>query len=372
MKIALWPTSYLPNIGGLEVMTHSLAKQLQKNGHEVIVIANHLNSAEYKEYIIDDIKVFLFPFLTALAQNNLLLMKKAINGTHQLLDEFEADVVNIHGWFECFCFYQARVLENKGIPVCITIHGLLEQSHYRTDACLKLWSIAKAVNTVSKVLIESLNQHGISHRNLKAIYNGLAVPSESIKPIAHAPPTVLMVGRLSSEKCFDIAFHAVKNLIQKYPNIKLILVGGGEDYKKLAALKTELGLDQHIEMTDFVKPHEVQQYIDQASLVLVPSYYESFCLVALQAAMRGRPVIASNVYGLKEVVEHNKTGLLIPPKDPLALSEAIDQLLSKPEQMQAMGEAAKERASDLFSIENTTQLYQEMYLSIVEQTCESL
>ncbi|MDF2530067.1 MAG: putative glycosyltransferase, group 1 [Gammaproteobacteria bacterium] len=372
MKIILWPTSYLPSIGGLEVMTHSLATQLLKNGHEVLVIANNTNSEECKEFTLEGIRVFLFPFITSLLDKKLLNIKKIMSKIRQIFDDFEPDLVNVHGWFECFSFYQVRILENSNIPVCITIHGLLEQNHYQTDACLKLWSMANAVNTVSQVLIESLSQQGFHHPALKTIYNGLSIPQEPIQPLGLHPHTLVMVGRLSSEKCFDIAFYAVKNLIRKYPDIKLILVGGGGQFNELSRLKNELGLDQHIEMTDFVKPHEVQSYIDRADLVLVPSYYESFCLVALQAAIRGRPVIASNVYGLKEVVEHNQTGLLIEAKNPQALSEAVDQLLSNPQRMQEMGKASYIRATHQFTIENTTHQYLKMYENIMEQPCKSL
>jgi glycosyltransferase involved in cell wall biosynthesis len=274
--------------------------------------------------------------------------------------------VNIHGWFECFCFYQVRALEKRGIPVCLTIHGLLEQKHYQTDYCLKLWSLAKAVNTVSGALIHSLHADNLQHKGLRTIYNGLAIPTNPIKPINTKAPHLVMIGRLTSEKNFNYGFHAVKNLVRKYPNIRLTLVGGGEDFIKLQQLKSELGLDNCISMTDFVRPELVDAYIDQASIVLVPSYYESFCLVALQAAMRGRPVIASDVYGLKEVIEHNKTGLLVKPNDHKEISNAVDNLLSKPEKLITMGYAAYQRAINKFTIQNTTQSYLKMYQEICE------
>lgn len=367
MNIVLWPTYYLPNIGGLEIMVHALAVQLQKMGHKIIVISNHADSDEPKEYSIEKITVYSFPFVTTLLQTNLLLFKKIMARIHQILNEFSPDVMNVHGWFENFCFYQTRALEKRKIPLCITIHGLLEQKHYHTQSCLKLWSMASAINTVSHALIEPLSQQGFHHQSLQVIYNGLTTPTIATKPFDPNQQTLVMIGRLSEEKCFDIAFYAIKELTKKYPKIKLILVGGGIQFNYLFELKNSLQLDQHIEMTDFVRPDQVQHYIDQASVVLIPSYYESFSLVALQAAMRARVVVASQVYGLTEVVEHNKTGLLVKAKNPTAFANAIDYLFSNPEKIIKMGKAAKQR-SKLFTIENAAQQYINLYEKIREKS----
>ena len=362
MKILLWPTHYLPYIGGLEVMVHSLALQLKKQGHEVLVIAN---AEEYAEFFIEEIKVYTFPFIKALGVYNLILIKKTLDKIHEIFDSFLPDIVNVHGWFECFCFYQTRILSKKKIPLCITIHGLLEQKYYQTEACVKLWSMAGGINTVSNALIHSLKQQQCSHSSIRVIYNGLSPSSHPIAPLQCHPSQLLMVGRLTEEKCFDVAFHALKILIKNRSDIKLRLVGGGFLYQDLLRLKEELGLDPWIEMTDYVPPYKVRQYIDEASLILVPSYYESFCLVALEAALRSRPVVASSVYGLKEVIEHEKTGLLIEPKNPLLLAETIEKLLSSPQKMVEMGDAARQRALELFSIETTAKNYLEMYRSLL-------
>lgn len=364
MKILLWPSQYLPNIGGIEVMTHCLALQLKQTGHEVQVISSSSAPDEFKEFSLDGIPVFTFPFTSSLLHYNLSSIKKILTQIEQVIEAFKPDIAHIHGWFETFCFYQVRTFQKNKIPFCISIHGLLEQLHYQTAACQKLWCMASAISTVSHALIESLKQQGIAHSSLQTIYNGLPLPSSPTKPLLINPPKLVMVGRLSEEKCFSIAFHALKILIPKYPQLTLCLVGGGGEYQELSRLKRFLSLDASIEMTDFVKPECVGEYIEQASILLVPSYYEAFCLTALEAAMRGRPVIASNVYGLKEVVEHEITGFLIEPKDPIALACAIDHLLSHPEKMQQMGQNAKMRAMRLFSIETATQNYLAMYKKI--------
>jgi len=368
MKILLWPTHYLPHIGGLEVMAHSLALELKKMGHEIIVIANHFDTIRFKEFILEGISVYSFPFTPALESRKLSLVKAICDRINALFDEFGPDVVNAHGWFECFAFFQTRILQNRTTPLCITVHGLLEQSHYDTSGCKQLWQRASAINTVSYALVESLKEYRLHHKAIQTIHNGLAKPTLPLAPHIIDPPTLLMIGRLTEEKRFDIGFHALKLLLSKYPNLKLTLVGGGPDFEALSQLKSALQLDDAITMTDYVPPSHVQNYIDKATIILVPSYYESFSLVALQAAQRARPVIASNVYGLKEVIEHGKTGLLVPPNKPEPLADAIDQLLSDQAMIKKMGKAAMERSNELFTIEMTAQNYAKMYRNILEQT----
>jgi glycosyltransferase involved in cell wall biosynthesis len=174
-----------------------------------------------------------------------------------------------------------------------------------------------------------------------------------------------MVGRLTEEKRFIDGFQALALLRTQWPNLRLRLVGGGTMFGELQALRRSLQLEEAIEMTDFVPPPRVRGYIDAASIVLVPSRYESFGLVALDAAMRGRPVVASDVMGLKEVVVRGKTGLLVAPESPNLIAEAVDLLLSDPARMVAIGRHAADRAWEQFSIQTTARQYLEMYNRVV-------
>ncbi len=349
MKILLWPTLFFPNIGGLEKMVHSLALELRDKGHEVLVLAH---APKQEEFSVEGVPVFTFPFLTALFRYRLPVIRENLNAVSKILDTFYPDVVNIHGWIEAFAFYQTRILEKREVPVCLTIHGLLEQEHYQTENCVKLWQRVQAVTAVSDAVIPNE-----PHPFIQTIHNGLPLSKKPLKPLPKN--RLLLVGRLTGEKCFHIAFHALKLLLLDHPNLHLTLVGDGPDYDKLWKLKEELQLP--VTMPGFASPDEVEDFIDQSTLILVPSSYESFSLVALEAALRGRPVVASRVLGLKEVVEDQKTGLLIEPENPEALAKAIDSLLLDPPRMEKMGKAAFERASNLFTIETTTNNYLRTY-----------
>jgi glycosyltransferase involved in cell wall biosynthesis len=349
VKILLWTTLYFPNIGGLEKMAHSLAVALQEREHEVVVVCN----GEKKEtFTIDSIPVFTFPFISALFSYRLPLIREILDSISELFSAFSFDVVNIHGWFECFCFYQNRVLAKQTIPVCLTIHGFLEQEHYQTENCQKIWHRAEAVNTVSEALL--LPQ---PHPFTQTIYNGLPLSKVPLQPLAQN--RLLLVGRLTEEKCYNIAFEALRLLLPQYPDLQMTLLGDGPDYEKLWNYKQSHNLP--IEMPGFVSPSQVENYIDQSTMLLVPSSYESFSLAALEGALRGRPVVASRVLGLKEVIEEQKTGLLVEPHQPEALKNAIASLLSNPAKREEMGKAAFERARRLFTIDVAVTHYLRMY-----------
>jgi glycosyltransferase involved in cell wall biosynthesis len=365
MRILLWPSLSFPNIGGLEVITHAIALQFKKNGHDVIVISNNPTCHNFLILNIDNIKIFLFPFISALFKYDLSLIKKILLEVNRIVDEFSPNVINVHGWHECIAYYQIRLLEKKNIPFLLTIHGLLEQNYYKTQACLALLRAAKAVNTVSQALVKDIMKIQQFHC-VKLIYNALPKKNLEIQPLIIQPPKLLMIGRLSLEKGFDIAFYAIHQLIKKYPELRLTLVGGGPQFGALHALKIQLGLERNITMTDFVPPNKIYTHIDESTLILMPSHYESFGLVAIEAMMRGRPVIANKVGGLTETIRHNETGLLLEPNTPENWAKAIDDLLRHPARIHAMGDQAEKNISSLFAIEKTTDQYLNLYQEIME------
>ena len=103
-------------------------------------------------------------------------------------------------------------------------------------------------------------------------------------------------------------------------------------------------------------------------MVVMPSLRESFGIVALEAMAMKVPVVASRIGGLEEVVEHERTGLLVPPGDADALAEAIRTLAENPEMRINMGEAGRQRVAEKFSIESTIRRTEEIYLECLGGT----
>ncbi|MBP9726330.1 MAG: glycosyltransferase family 4 protein [Gammaproteobacteria bacterium] len=363
MKILLWSPYSFPHIGGMEVLLHTLALQLKAMGHEVKVLSSNMESDDCKEFEIDGIPIFLFPFIRALTHLNLPVVKNILNKVKMFINDFSPDIVNIHGWHELPAFYQVRALANSNIPLLLTIHGTLEQDDYKTPSCLRLMAMAHAVSAVSEALRRDFCSLGINSPPVQLIHNALIIPRAPIKPVDTQSQHIVMIGRLSVEKGFEIAFAAIKNLLPRYPQLRLTVVGDGPLINTLTALKRELGIEHAITMMGFVPHEEVFGYIDAAAFVLMPSSYESFGLVALETAMRGRAIIASNVVGLPEIIDHNTTGILIDPVNAETLQQAIDFLLQNPDKIREMGFAAKEK-SKLFCVENMADQYEKIYNDI--------
>ena len=121
----------------------------------------------------------------------------------------------------------------------------------------------------------------------------------------------------------------------------------------------ELGLAGAVDFLGLVQP--VEPLIASAGIVVVPSLGEGFGMVALEAMERGRPVIASDVGGLPEIVVHGETGLIVPRGDHEALAAAIAELARDPQRAAAMGRAGRKRAVEAFGQDRCTERTAELY-----------
>ena len=195
---------------------------------------------------------------------------------------------------------------------------------------------------------------------MKLIYNGLPFPELAEKPLDFTAPKLLMIARLSPEKGFDIGIRAFALTRKKYPSATMVIAGSGHERSFLEQLASELNLCDAIQFTGALNEEEVPHLLNQATLVLVPSTFESFGLVALEAMQMARPVIASRIGGLQEVVQEGITGLFVPPENPQALFEAIESLLESPSQAVQFGRNGKKRA-ELFTIEQNVMHYEALY-----------
>ncbi len=168
---------------------------------------------------------------------------------------------------------------------------------------------------------------------------------------------ILYVGRFDERKGIETLVRACAKLPDHLKDqYQLYLVGGSrqgavdsEEQLRIRALVTELGLDAITTFTGAIDQQYLPAYYAAADISVVPSYYEPFGLVAIEAMAAGTPVIASKVGGLQETVRDGETGLLVSPRDPDALSQAIAKLLSAPQIAQGMGVAGYQRAHSQYS-----------------------
>ena len=181
-------------------------------------------------------------------------------------------------------------------------------------------------------------------REVRVIPSGVDLPAEVGAPAS--PPEVLYVGRLSEEK-------GVLELVAAAEGMTLVVAGDGPLRGRVPGA---LG---------FVPHHELSALYARAAVVACPSHREGFGVACAEAMAHGRPVVASSVGGLLDLVVDGETGLLVPPGDVERLRAALGQLVEDADLRRRLGAAARERAAELLSWERVTRLTVDAYVSAV-------
>lgn len=152
------------------------------------------------------------------------------------------------------------------------------------------------------------------------------------------------------------------------PAWQWLLVGDGPARDRLRSLASELGLSGQVLFAGM--RDDVASVLPVMDIFVCPSLYEGFGIAIVEAMAAGRPVVASAVGGIPEIVVHEDTGLLVPPGDAAALAGALATLLTHPGQARAMGARGQARARERFSIETAVQQHQQLYESLRKRYAE--
>lgn len=202
-----------------------------------------------------------------------------------------------------------------------------------------------------------------SKEKIRIIYN--AVDIDRFEEISASFPNiegataedwlVALVGTLQKRKAQDDAIRAVKAAKETIPNIKLLLVGrGAKRFRNyLKGIASKLHISENVIFTGY--RDDVPQILRCCKVVLIPSWNEGFGRAVIEGMAAGIPVIGANSGGVKEIIEDNVTGYLVPPKNPLKIAEKVIYLFRHPDTAKKIGIAGKEIVKEKFSIQNYTQ-----------------
>jgi glycosyltransferase involved in cell wall biosynthesis len=230
-------------------------------------------------------------------------------------------------------------------PFVVTLHGSdVELAKRLPRLAPAVLSRARAVVCVSAALAEDAARLGA--RRVEVIPNGVDLPP-AIGEEAE-PPEILFSGRLSAEK-------GIIELLAATHGLRLVVAGDGPLRSRVPGA---LG---------FVPREELSLLYERAAIVACPSRREGFGLACAEAMAHGRPVVASAVGGLLDLVVHEETGLLVPPRDPPALRAALDRLLRDRALRRRLGAAARARVARLCSWERVTQRLLDVYTEVSEE-----
>jgi glycogen synthase len=368
VRVLFWLEKFWPSIGGVQIFSAKLLPALRARGYEFTVMTGQHSpdlptEAQYKE-----MPVYRFPFLTALIDRNVDQILAVRQQVAKLKRTFAPDLVHIHGVGPSvfFCLETTHVY-TAPLLVTLTIEEQPEQAighelwRHTLHAAAWVTGPATAVLAQARQLVPEITPRS------SVIHYGLDVPSLLSEPLPFETPRLLCLGRLTAQKGFDLALTALASILDRFPNIRLIVAGDGPERSALERQVSELGLSNVVDFTGWIAPDGVLTLINTATIVVMPSRWEGLPSVALQAGLMARPIVAARVAGLSEVVMHQQTGLLIEKDDSGGLAQAIAFLLEHPEMATQMGQAARQRAQEVFSWEQYVNAYDALYQRLIEE-----
>jgi glycosyltransferase involved in cell wall biosynthesis len=318
MRVAVLTTSYPRGPGETAGLFIAAAvEQLRGRGVEVDVVSparfRHFGLA-YGDGIVGNVR--RAPWRAALLPLFLLAFLRAARKAAR-----DADVVHAH-WLPT-----AAVGLLTGKPVVAQVWGTdVELAERLPWAARRVLRRARVVVAPSSALAE--RAYALGAPDVRVIPGGVDVPAEVGEP--EAPASVLYAGRLSREK-------GVLELVEAANGIPLVIAGDGPLRERVP------------DALGFVSHQELDRLYEHAAVVACPSYREGFGVVCAEAMAHGRPVVASAVGGLLDLVIDGETGILVPPGDVGALRDALRRLLEDPDLRRRMGEAGRARVRERFS-----------------------
>jgi glycosyltransferase involved in cell wall biosynthesis len=356
LNVLLVVSSYLPHVGGLQRVTCQLAQGLAARGIRVRVLApRHPRSLPARERI-DGIEVrrlfFILPRAADVKRGRLDLFAAGLFFAPWTffrlfveLARFSPTVVNLHFVGAPAPFLLAATMF-KSFRYVVSLHGDDVQGFAR-GTWFDRWTLratlgrADAVTACSQTLLnEALAIQGTAADKARVIPNGITLPEISPAP---ARDMALGVGRMVTKKGFDVLLDAFAQSSSTEKSLQLVLIGDGPERQDLERRAVELTIRARVEFRGAQSQSEVYDAMRHAKFIVVPSLQEPFGMVALEAMALGKPIVASRVGGLPELLQ-NADAILVEPNDAAAVAQGIQAMLERLAREPQYGARNRERA----------------------------
>ncbi|OKI60683.1 glycosyltransferase family 4 protein [Micromonospora sp. CB01531] len=339
-------------VGGLGRHVHALSVALAAAGHDVTVVTRHAEGAPLEEYA-DGVRILRAaedPVRFPLATDSLLAWTMAFNHTltRAALRAAESggyDVIHAHDWLVAHT--AVTLAEHLDLPLVTTIHateagrhqGWLPEEMNRTIHGVEHWlsnASARVIACSGYMRDQVTRLFDVPIGSIDVVPNGVDDRAWRARPRAVASararfadtgPLVGYAGRLVYEKGVQHLMHAVPYLRDRHPGLRVVIAGDGPYREELVDQARQLHLGETVRFAGFMDTTQLPAVLAATDATVVPSLYEPFGMVALEAAAAGAPLAVAHTGGLAEIVEPGITGLTFPHSDPDALAGAVDRLL---------------------------------------------
>lgn len=365
VRLLYWTEFHWPTIGGVETYALQFIPALRERGYEIAVITTRQHDYPEEE-IHDGTTIHRLPFHDVLRARDPEAFIKLRRQVEAVRNDFAPDIIHANLYGPSIALH-LETNRRSPVPTVIAIHSDFSETGGLGNIVRRSFDQAAWVTAVSNATLGDIRSMFPQIKDKSSvIYNGLVTDNIEPRPLSADPPRVLCIGRLKREKGFDVALEAFARIRDSFANAKLTIAGEGPEGSVLERQAEALGLGQSVSFTGWVRPDAVYDLISQSTVMLVPSRWrEPFGIVAIEAALMARPVIAARTGGLAEVVIDAKTGFLVDKEDPAALADRLMQILSQPELAAKLGRNARADMIKRFSLDANVAAYDALYRRVL-------
>jgi glycogen synthase len=338
---------YPPHIvGGISVHVAGVSKALASAGHEVVVLT-FAQPGSPRDEVVEGVRVLRAPIDLPWFPDDQFVAKMT-SANHQLVQliaqlpvGWRPDVVHSHDWLTAWAGDTLKALWR--VPLVATIHATERGRHgghlpaegmsAAIDAA-EWWLTyqAKEVICCSRFMVDQLrSSFEVPLDKVTVIPN--AVDTAAWVPPTPAPtrgddgPLIVSWGRVQYEKGFQTLVEAMPLLREWVPGVRAVIAGTGSYRAELAERANAFGVGDIVHFAGFVPDDELHSLVHRANCVVMPSFYEPFGIVALEAMAAHAPLVAANVGGLAEVMNGTDAGLMFTAGDSRSLAEQTSRML---------------------------------------------
>ncbi len=353
MKLALITQDFPPETGGIQTYAYELAQRLAPRCEDFVLIAPDKPDAQKVDNQLD-FEVF------RVKTPNTLLGTMGLSRVVRFLKKRKIDHLFHAQWQTLPIAVRAR---KKGLVKSVTVAAHGREYIFNPFDGTKLG--AKLYENYKKYLITKadyflpvshytsgiLATYDIPANQQTVVMNGtnpdLFFPINNIslkEKYGYTGKQIIMTtARLIQKKGLETVLRALPYLVGEFPDLQYLIVGDGPYKADLQDLATDLGIEAHVEFTGLIPYEKINEYYNLCDIYVMLSELEAFGIVYLEAAACGKPSIGSRIGGIPDAIIDNETGLILEPRQPKRLAEAIANLLSDDALRTRMGEAGRAR-----------------------------
>ena len=376
MRIGMILSSPLPPREGIGFYAWNLARYLVQNGNQVHLITRGGLKLARPE-VMDGITIWKPPFLPIYPLHVYFHNLFITDLLHRL--EKDLDLLHLHT--------PLVILPKTNLPVLVTVHTPLK-ADLRSVKAKNLFGLLIKLQTPVSLMIEAnlynradrfvavansvaneLDEYGINFNNISVVGNG--VDTNLFRPRQSESENnqlyFLTVARLAPRKGLEDLIEAARIVTRQYPQIKFVIVGSGPLYSDLRKLVKKYLLQAKVIFTGQITDRALLiQYYQRAFVYVHPAHYEGLPTVLLEAMACGKAVISTAVSGALDVVINEVNGLLIEPRQPNFLAQAMVRVVEDPDIAERLGTTARKTICDRYSWELVGDRYIKEYHALLE------